>query len=110
MPERDKVIKGLECCSDVCCCAVEGDIPERNHNCPYYEKDYGGLFERCDMSQLMMDAIALLKPEPVQALFVTPYKSRGIKHGRCPGCDLLINSVSNKVACGRCGMFVSWDE
>lgn len=54
-------------------------------------------------------ALALLKPVPVQVLFVTPYKSSGIKHARCPGCDSFINSISNAVCCGRCGQAVKWD-
>ena len=59
---------------------------------------------------VLFDALELLQKNEVTTLFVTPYKSSGMKHGRCPGCDALINSVSNKVACGRCGMMVSWDD
>lgn len=52
MPDREKVIRGLECCYSLFVC------PE----CPYY-----GTGEECDRDQLMLDALALLREqEPVE--------------------------------------------
>lgn len=56
MPDREKVIKGLEICS-----AGEWDSTSgRDHtNCPYYPAGYTG----CTCKLLMRDALALLKEQ-----------------------------------------------
>lgn len=108
MPDKDKVVLGLSICADYGYCDPDSDIPYFEKDCPYYSGN--GLGLTCGKNQLLLEALELLRPVPVRTLFITPYKSSGMKHGRCPGCDALINSVSNKVACGRCGMMVSWDD
>lgn len=53
MPDREKVIKGLECCSNLDDACV---------NCPYDYSGDGGEAS-CLRGQLMPDAIALLKEQ-----------------------------------------------
>ena len=48
MPDREKVIRGLECCTETDDC----------NSCPYFEKP-----EYCSEDVLMRDALALLKEQ-----------------------------------------------
>lgn len=59
MPDREKVIKGLECCLPMTTRDGYGDC----HNCPYDRRITieGGICECCH--DLMSDAIALLKAQ-----------------------------------------------
>lgn len=95
MTEREKVIKGLECCSDA--------VLECGENCPYWN------IENCQ-SSMQDDALALLKAqEPIE-----PYTERD---GRttfflCGGCNkpLCIAKDSYKPKhCPECGQAVKWD-
>ena len=56
MPDREKVIKGLEICSD---CGFCESIKKFDLRCPYRNNDGKG----CDRSQLLMDALSLLKEQ-----------------------------------------------
>jgi hypothetical protein len=58
--DRDKVIKGMECCFEEYSCIYDGDT---NPNCPYAGTGSDGV--SC-MTKLMTDALALLKAqEPI---------------------------------------------
>jgi hypothetical protein len=65
MPDRDEVVRCLE--------PIIG--------CAKQEK-WGAWIDTLE------DAVALLKPVPVQTLFITPYRKSGMKHGRCPEADI----------------------
>ena len=56
MIDREKVIKGLEICSD---CGFCETIRKYDLRCPYRNDDGKG----CDRSQLLMDALALLNEQ-----------------------------------------------
>lgn len=56
MPDMVKVIKGLEICSD---CGFCESIKKFDLRCPYRNNDGKG----CDRSQLLMDALELLKEQ-----------------------------------------------
>ena len=58
MPDREKVMKGLECCIDI---NAESSCRE----CPYYNH------ERCDPDDVLRDALALLKEQEAQWIPVT---------------------------------------
>lgn len=73
MADREKVLKGLECC-----CSMTGDACRQ---CPYDE-------ECAEMigsgsAHLCSDALELLKDEPLPVLNVGKY---GIYFGDCPHC------------------------
>ena len=57
--DREKVIKGLEICSD---CGFCESIKKFDLRCPYRNNDGKG----CDRSQLLMDALTLLKEQEEQ--------------------------------------------
>ena len=56
--DREKVIKGLEICSD---CGFCESIKKFDLRCPYRNNDGKG----CDRSQLLMDALSMLKEQEV---------------------------------------------
>lgn len=96
MADREKVIKGLECCTGYC---------DEDTGCPYYGD--GESFE-CE-EQLRKDALALLKAqEPVKPTI-------DIRHGksmwRCGSCATALqpNQMHAKF-CFNCGKAVKWDD
>ena len=70
--DREKVIKGLEICSDCGFCA---SIKKFDLRCPYRNNDGKG----CDRSQLLMDALVLLKEQDEE---VRNAYERGMETGR----------------------------
>ena len=103
MPDREKVIKGLEICSD---CGFCESIKKFDLRCPYRNNDGKG----CDRSQLLMDAIALLKEQ--EAVEPLPQNSNGwvrtIKLWYCGACHSKISRRTSKY-CPNCGRAVNWD-
>lgn len=98
MPDRDKVINGLECCSVGC-------VGE-NNGCPY--QLHGGE-DGCDLEGLMADALALIREqEPVT---MKPYYFNYV----CSGCGSEIDGefieyTGGKIKfCPWCGKKVKWD-
>lgn len=94
MPDRDKVIKGLELCLKTI------DEPDCRKECPYYEacQKYEG---RVIFQPLMRDTLALLKkqePKPV-----------GKEWNECPNCGKVLSSIEHIHFCGICGQAVKWD-
>lgn len=92
MPDREKVIKGMEICTLPASC---------NSDCPYYEKE-GAECSYC----LMKDALELLKEQE-------PVKPEIGKNGCgscwyiCPECRLPI--AYKDMFCRHCGRRLSWD-
>ncbi len=90
---REKVIKGLECCSDA--------VLECGENCPYWN------IENCQ-SSMQDDALALLKAQeqkPISASIVD--SDGGLMHWwACGNCQAPINPEDR--FCHECGKPVKW--
>ena len=95
MPDREKVIKGLE----VCISLDEGE------NCPKEFPYYRDVC--CGYSQVMRDALALLKEqEPVKP--ERECSGSGVTWWNvCGNCRTAINP--NDKYCHECGKAVSWE-
>lgn len=95
MPDREKVIKGLEACSDVYY-GADGACS----SCPYSQTNG----DRC-LAELVHDAIALLKEqEPVKPVQHLVYTTKG---WFCGACDGRLNRLGKY--CSFCGREVKWD-
>lgn len=104
MPDRKKVIKGLECCMSEQICK----------GCPYKEKDEcenGGYY----YSKAIEDALVLLKEqEPI--LLENQHKPCGISTNanspwisRCPKCGKKVEGKQTRF-CKYCGQAVKWND
>lgn len=96
MPDREKVINGLEC-------HLGND---KNH----YDCDncqYGPMNNECD-AKLVADTLALLKAQEPKLVHVTADINHR-KIGECPNCGKMINSGDYPNYCGRCGQAVKWE-
>ena len=88
LPDREKVIRGLECCN----------APNRHEGCPY---DGAAHYNICT-HHLLTDAIALLREmEPVE-----PIKIRAGLY-RCGICKMFLYVPPYKY-CPSCGRAVKW--
>ena len=101
MPNREKVMKGLECCIPMTLRSGLADC----ENCPYDRKITidGGITECCHV--LMTDALALLKAQE-------PVKPTKIPCGlyywyHCGACNAIIDI--NSLYCQMCGRKVKRD-
>ena len=100
MTDREKVIKGLECC-------ISGNPAIcKRVGCPYAE-EHEGIGDTC-IDHLMADAIALLKAQEPKLVHVTADINHR-KIGECPTCGKSINSGDYPNYCGRCGQAVKWE-
>jgi len=97
MPDREKVIRGLEVCSTV------EDLAPCPNECPYHKPDavcYG-------TARLMRDALALLREqEPVGVV-------KGIGYLYCGGCKTALAPLDWPKPwkfCPWCGRRVRWEE
>lgn len=96
MPDREKVIKGLECCRD----RIKDDLLQTDepcNSCPYAVN--GNV---CSPWELYDDAITMLKeqePKPV-----------GKEWNECPSCGKTLDKIHDMHYCGVCGQEVKWDE
>lgn len=100
MDDREKVIKGLECCMSEKIC---------NSPCPYKGQcDDGGYY----FSKAIEDAIGLLKAQEPQTVIVDDIPKDdswfGIWFGRCPNCKEMLTKKYHKHFCGNCGQGVKW--
>ena len=102
MPDREKVIKGLECC--------QHSSKSHCNGCPYF---YDGLCSTNDCTaDLASDAIALLKEQEAKTVLhreersVIPVKALS---GFCPKCSHTLIYGMNKHFCGNCGQEVKWE-
>ena len=93
MPDREKVIKGLECCKrkDGNECKV----------CPYTESDY------C-VEDMVADTLSLLKEQEAKQVNISQTHC-GMKYGLCPRCEKQIDTLVNPHYCGNCGQAVKWE-
>ena len=88
---REKVIKGLEICSDCGFCEL---IKKYDVRCPYRNYDGKG----CDRSQLLTDALALLKEQEA----VEPFH-------KCVGKEYTLIEDSHFDYCPYCGKPITWE-
>ena len=87
MPEREKVIKGLETCS----AGEWNSTGGRDHtDCPYYPAGYTG----CTCKLLMRDALALLKAQEPRVM--TLEKAQTALHND----DVVWVELKDKIICG----------
>lgn len=89
MADIEKVIKGLEHCSD-------RTNRRCNPTCPYHESDF------CN-SELAQDALELLKQSPVE-----PFK-KDDHHLYCGVCGLRLSTKRRTRYCQGCGRAVDWN-
>ena len=95
MPDREKVIQGLKCCSmDFCNELIEC--------CPYGEEDSNDCMER-----LANDALILLKEQEVKPILIREGKSKLYNDYHCPRCGQEI--VYEQNYCCECGSKVKWE-
>ena len=85
MTDREKAIKGLECCGETMNC----------NECPY-DSEIGGCF-----TNLKADALNLLKEQEPKQMWLC--------NGElcCPQCGALCKSYYHY--CNECGQAVKWD-
>ena len=93
MPDREKVIKGLECCN----------APNNHDDCPYNGDNH---YNVCT-HKLLCDALELLKEQ--EAVKVQYTAMGGLRYGACPQCDARVDNLVNPKACGFCGQELKWE-
>lgn len=102
--DREKVIKGLEICSEHGSWhGLNCEDNEACKNCPYRRCETG-----CVVT-IAKDALALLKeqePKPVE-LHTNAY---GTKFYFCPKCKRELFHTRNLNFCERCGQAVKWND
>ena len=87
MPDREKIIKGLEMSYKY------SNVDENNTLVPQW---------------IVLHAIALLKAQEPKPVYVTA-EINYRKIGECPNCGKLINSEDYPSYCGNCGQAVKWE-
>ena len=94
--DKEKVIKGLECCS----------IPQGHcGKCPYETEDS---ITECT-SELAKDAIALLKEQKAKTVDIF-YNNGSCKDGKCPTCHMVVSDTLYPKYCGYCGQKLNWND
>lgn len=92
MPDREKVIKGLECCAGQC----------NYHGCPYKDQ--------CEnangIKQMMLDAIAVLKEHESAEPDPTEHIAFGTNR-KCSSCGEYLFPAGRY--CPHCGKAVKWE-
>ena len=100
MPDREKVIKGLECCT-----AFDGKGFPLCEECPY--EDEGTCQE---LDQLHRDALELLKEqEPIAPKLIKMYPHDIYECGNCGHRSVGSKDYKAKY-CPECGQAVKWDD
>ena len=96
MPDREKVIKGLEVCTSI----EDGESCPKE--CPYYQDVCYGY------DQLMRDALALLKEqEAVEPILIREGRNKNYNDYVCPHCDNEVCYEQNY--CSECGARFLWE-
>ena len=96
MVDREKVLKGLECCVH----------PHGNcSKCPYDDNSFN--FAICT-SKLCGDALTVLKEQEAVKIEVKKINNSG-RCGRCPNCLMELNEMDYPNFCGNCGQAVKWE-
>ena len=96
MADREKVLKGLECC-----CQMNGNVCRTE--CPYRDECIEN--ECVGTAHLCANALELLKNEPLPVLNV---RKCGIYFGDCPHCGKRVTK-KNTSYCPYCGKRVKWE-
>ena len=121
--DREKVIKGLDICTNPGTKGCIYDMYESAIECPYVhhgcrvqmEKDALALLKEQkeeienlkQTAQSMMEGACLLKEhEAVKVQYTT---MGGFRYGACPQCDARIDNLVNPKACGFCGQELKWE-
>ena len=126
MPDRKKIINGLECCTD-------GFMMCKRERCPYYgkapidstcrielEKDALALLKEQEeeienlkqTAQSMMEGICLLKEQEAKQVIGIADSIEGMEVGYCPSCGRAITNkkIDETKFCKFCGRAVKWDD
>lgn len=103
MPDREKVIKGLQC-------IIEGTV--RCESCGYSIDKHG--HHSCQQN-CASDAIAMLKEQKTVKKVLADRQCEVSPHyyerkGFCPKCHQEVKLILNRNYCGFCGQKVKWDE
>lgn len=111
MIDREKVVKGMECCIPM---TLKDGLADCG-NCPYDRKITidGGITECCH--DLMADALSLLKAqEPVKPIIETHWETPSVydedvkvTENKCGACGAEIDKWDK--FCRMCGMAVKWE-
>ena len=94
MNDREKVIKGIECCNK----------PNNHDDCPYNEECH---YNVCT-HKLLADALALLKEQEAKPVIVTT-NAYGTKFYHCPRCNRDLYVYPRQLYCSNCGQEVNWE-
>lgn len=109
MADREKVIQGLEICSEHGSWhGLDCELNEAYKDCPYRGCETG-----CVVT-IAKDAIKLLKEQEAMLVlsqrecetFPNHYERKGF----CPKCHQVVDWLLNRSYCGLCGQKVKWDE
>ena len=105
MADREKVIKGLECCTGNC-----GYMTD----CPY-SYDCHGADPNGVSRQLLTDALALLKEQeavkPIVEQYDLPLTLTSVRKKKKYYCGICKEEITgNNVYCHKCGRKVQWNE
>ena len=100
MPDREKVIKGLECCAST---------SYECRKCPYGDECLNTDFP-CGETHLISDALTILKEQ--EAIEPTSYMDGLVQRFTCGKCGkhLLYAKWGHDNFCSKCGQAVKWDE
>lgn len=101
MPDMEKVKKGLQAHAEGC--------GYRSNYCDFMECPYRIGDESCDIEQMCIDALALLKEQEPKTATDIQLSRDGFVFGGCPKCKALITHADHKKYCGYCGQAVKWD-
>ena len=99
MPDRKKVIKGLECC-----------LANGHNNCPYKSTDEGIDKVTTCTTYLMQDALDLLKEQEAKPVKVTK-NAYNYEFYHCPNCGrgFELTYYKRPAYCDQCGQAVKWE-
>lgn len=105
MTDREKVMKGLECCLD----CKDDNCPA---DCPYMEDCFPDGTALTAIYPVLTDAYELLKmQEPKPMLDIADSVLHSAVVGKCPSCGETLLSQEDKPTrfCRYCGQEVTWD-
>ena len=96
MPDREKVIKGLEILRDICNAKSNMAIGKG-------KVAWAGYANTAD------DALAILKEQEAKNVVNMMLSKDWFRIASCPKCNELLTWVSHRNYCGYCGQEVKWE-